>query len=209
MELKSGNSNEAKVDRKKTTVSRLVFEKGVTNLVLFLNGFEKCSDLKKDEERKFKIRKFVSDEDKQNFSSIYLKGNWQQPKSLFIKLYSEEYTMNKFKELNLKTSIRSKNFSKKRSKYTTIKSLNQQIELILSELPVELSNLFLLKEKLFVNKYELFDFCDILPEEVQIILEESNKESGEAEVDSENNNNHEIESLNFICNEKSKKRSVD
>lgn len=54
----NSNGNQSKSDK---TTDRLIFASGQSNPLLFLNHFEKCSDLKNDQDKMFKIRHFVDD----------------------------------------------------------------------------------------------------------------------------------------------------
>lgn len=65
MELSKKNKKEPK-DR---TANRLVFASGQTNPLLFLNDLEKCSDLKTDKDKMYKILHFVDECHKGNMKN--------------------------------------------------------------------------------------------------------------------------------------------
>lgn len=54
----NSKENQSKSDK---TTNRLIFASGQSNPLLFLNDFERCSDLKNDEDKMYKIRRFVDD----------------------------------------------------------------------------------------------------------------------------------------------------
>lgn len=58
---------------KSRSTDDLVFMIGKTNPAIFLFEFEKCSDVKIDKDKLFKIRNFVNQEDKQEFVLCSLK----------------------------------------------------------------------------------------------------------------------------------------
>lgn len=66
MELSNKKSSENKSISGKTT-NYLVFASGQTNPLLFLNEFEKCRDLKTEQDKMYKIRHFVDECHKGNF----------------------------------------------------------------------------------------------------------------------------------------------
>lgn len=154
---------------KAVTTDDLVFLVGKTNPAIFLVEFEKCMDVKLDKDKLFKIRNFVNEEDKNEFSTLFFKSDWPTSRMTFLKKYSYTFTENKkielrvefLKETNLRTF-----FVKKLnalSTYTTL-TLNNQLEMILSELPNEISNLFLMDLKLNCTKKEILEFCDLMQE---------------------------------------------
>lgn len=65
-------SKKDKKDPKDRTANRLVFASGQTNPLLFLNDFEKCSDLKTDKDKMYKILHFVDECHKGNVKSLFL-----------------------------------------------------------------------------------------------------------------------------------------
>lgn len=100
------NGNQTKKPR---GTDNLVFEG--TNPAIFLKMFEKCPDVKSDKDKLYKLRNFVRESDKSEFSTMFFKGDWQGARSTFLQKYSMEFTVNKNKELGLsfekETSLRS------------------------------------------------------------------------------------------------------
>lgn len=147
----------------------LVFAPGRTNPAVFLKEFEQCCDVKTEKDKLYKIRNFVKEKDKPEFSTFYFKSDWQTARSTFLKMYSFEFTENKKKELcftfDEETSLRSFVARKMKalSTYTTL-SLEHQLEIILSELPNEISNFFITEDKVSAKKSEILEFCDLIGE---------------------------------------------
>lgn len=56
------------------------------------------------------------------------------------------------------------------SKYTTLPFINQ-MEIALNDLPIQISSLFIVKEKLTCKKSEILDFCDSIEELVDTMRE--------------------------------------
>lgn len=150
----------------------LVFAVGKTNPLIFLNEFEKCDDTKTEKDKLFKIRNFVSEQDKTDFSTLYFKGDWPKARSNFLNKYSLPFTVNKKKDLSFtfreETSLRSfvDRKIKAMSTYTTL-TLENQLEMILLELPNEVSNLFIINDKLKCKKQEILEFCEAIQEFVE------------------------------------------
>lgn len=147
----------------------LVFIVGETNPLIFLNDFENCKDVTTEKEKLFKLRNFVNEEDKAEFSSLFFKCNWEAVRQTFLKKYAFTFTENKKKALNFgffeETSLRSFVHRKMTalSTYTTLK-LNNQMEMILAELPNEISNLFITNLKINASKSEILEFCESVQE---------------------------------------------
>ncbi len=147
----------------------MVFAVGKSNPAVFLKEFEECDDIKTDKDKLYKIRNFVNLEDKCVFSELFFKSDWSTARSTFLKKYSLAFTENKKRELaftfNEETSVRS--FVNKKmvtlSTYTRL-SVQNQLEIILNELPVEVSNLFILHDKMNCTKIDILEFCDTIQE---------------------------------------------
>lgn len=114
----------------------LVFKAGESNPANFLKIFEKCSVVKTEKEKLYKLRNFVNENDKLEFSTIYFKGDWQRARITFLQKYSMEFTKNRKRELDFsfenETSLRSFVARKMNAlaTYTTL-SVENQLEVIL------------------------------------------------------------------------------
>lgn len=147
-----------------------------------MDRFEKCIDVRTDKDKLYKIRNFVIEEDKREFSKYFFKGEWEAAREAFLKKYSYIFNENKRKALDFQfkkdTSLRS--FVHRKiialSTYTTL-TLDNQLEMILAELPSEISCLFTTHLKIHATKTEILEFCDC----VQDIVEEH--ENSEASID--------------------------
>lgn len=117
----------------------------------------------------FKIRDFVKEEDRQEFSTLFFKGDWETARNLLLYKYSYAFTVNKKRELSCafdgNTSLRGF-FIDKMDAISTYTSLNfkNQIEIILADLPNEISNLFIIKDKMNSSKADILKFCDSIQE---------------------------------------------
>lgn len=155
--------------RKRSNTDDLVFIAGETNPLIFLNDFEKCNDVTTEKDKLYKLRNFVNDEDKSEFSTLFYKGDWDAARLTFLKKYSYIFTENKnnslrfgfFEETSLRSFVNRKIISL--STYTTL-TLNNQMEVILSELPNEIANLFILNLKMNSTKSEILEFCNSIQE---------------------------------------------
>lgn len=115
------------------------------------------------------MRNFVNENDKPVFSSFFFKNDWSTARATFLKNYSLAFTENKKKELCFRfeeeSSLRS--FVARKinamSTYTTLPFENQ-LEIILSELPTEIANLFIVEDKLNETKADILVFCDLIQE---------------------------------------------
>lgn len=101
-------------------------------------------------------------------------------KSTFLKLYTLPFVKNKKKELNIdfgeSESLRSF-FERKLlslSKFTTLPFVNQ-VEIVINDLPAEISSMFIIEEKMTVSKVEILEFCD----SIQSLIEHSNEPTEE------------------------------
>lgn len=157
--------------RKKVTKSSddLVFAVGKSNPTVFLKEFEKCDDTKTDKDKLFRLRNFVNQEDKRVFSELFFKNDWSTARSAFLKKYSLAFTKNKKTELdftfNEETSLRSFVLRKMKALSTfTRLSVENQLEIILNELPVQVSNLFIVHDKMNCAKSDILEFCDTIQE---------------------------------------------
>lgn len=109
------------------------------------------------------------------FSELYFTRDWPKVKEAFLKRYSNPFTVNKKKELNIEfneeTSLRSFVERKLRSLalYTSLPYINQ-VEMMLYDFPIEIANLFLVNEKMNSKKSELLEFCDSIQDLVQTML---------------------------------------
>lgn len=57
------------------TTDNLAFICGQTNPLLFVSEFEKCSDVKTDKDKMFKLRKFVNDSHRGTLTEQYIEYN--------------------------------------------------------------------------------------------------------------------------------------
>lgn len=73
------------------------------------------------------------------------------------------------------------------SKFTTLPFLNQ-MEIALNDLPIQISSLFILNEKMTCKKSEILDFCDSIEEFVSTLREKA--KVGESVDENEQNPNH-------------------
>lgn len=164
----SDQSNPGKRVSTKSTRD-LVFQVGKTNPANFLKCFEKCPDVKSEKDKIYKLRNFVNENDRPEFSKLFFKSDWQAARSKFLQKYSMEFTRNKQKDLNFsfenERGLRS--FVSRKmdvlSTYTTL-SIANQIEVILSELPNSIANSFIVEDKLNSTKEEILEFCDTIQE---------------------------------------------
>lgn len=155
-----------------------MFQAGKTNPANFLKMFEKCSDIKSEKDKLYKLRNFVNENDKPEFSKLFFGSDWQAAKSTFLQKYSMKYTQNKQKDLDFnyenESSLRS--FVARKmdalSTYTTL-SVENQIEVILLELPNSIANCFIVEDKLNSTKEEILQFCDVIQEFIEDINTEA------------------------------------
>ncbi|KAJ6642899.1 hypothetical protein Bhyg_07855 [Pseudolycoriella hygida] len=162
--------NKLKPSELKST--HLVFISGETNPLLFINQFEKCIDVKADKDKMYNIRHFVDESHRAEFSRLFFTSDWQSVKSAFIQIYSLSFVVNKKREMCIdfdeSSSLRS--FMERKltslSKFTTLPFLNQ-VEIALNDLPIEISNLFIVNEKMTSKKSQILDFCDTIEEIVE------------------------------------------
>ena len=165
-------SNYSQGKKSINTTDDLIFVVGKTNPVTFLNLFEKCSDVKNHKDKIFKIRNFVNDEHRKELSTLLFTSNWETVKHTVLKKYSLGFTENRKREMtfafNEDTSLRSfvQRKMKAMSTYTSL-SLQNQLDMILIDLPNEISNLFLIKNKTNCTKNEVLKFCDSIQEYVE------------------------------------------
>lgn len=163
--MSSNRSDHFQNRKKGSSTDHLVFIAGETNPLVFLSDYEKCSDVRADKDKLYKIRNFANDEHKPEFSNHFFKGQWEVARQAFLKKYSLIFTENKRNALNFQfskeTGLRS--FVHRKiialSTYTTL-TLNNQMEVILGELPIEISNLFILHLKINATKSEILEFCN-------------------------------------------------
>lgn len=156
----------------------MVFEVGKSNPAIFLKEFEKCSDLRTEKDKLYKFRNFVNENDRPEFSTLFFKSDWQRARSLFLHKYSREFTENKSKELcfRFEEGTGQRSFVARKmnamATYTTL-SVENQLEIILSELPNEISNIFIVEDKLNCSKAEIFEFCDLIQEHCESTNQET------------------------------------
>lgn len=157
----------------------MVFAVGKSNPAIFLKEFEKCDDTKTDKDKLFKIRNFVNPEDKPVFSKLFFKSDWSTARSTFLKKYSLAFTKNKKTEMDFtfdeETSLQSFVLRKMKALSTYTLSVESQLEIILNELPVEVSNLFIVHDKISCTKTEILEFCVTIQETMQDIHDETDK----------------------------------
>lgn len=95
---KSGRKNEPK------SSDDLIFVHGKTNPVIFLDEFEKCTDVKTAKDKLFKIRNFVNQSDRSEFSALFFKATARQA---FLKK-NTHLPLPKIKEKNLPFALKRK-----------------------------------------------------------------------------------------------------
>lgn len=166
---RQGNESNSGKKFKPESTHDLIFKAGETNPANFLKIFEKCSDVKTEKEKLYKLRNFVNENDKPEFSTLYFKGDWQRARLTFLQKYSMEFTKNKKREIVIsfenETSLRSFMARKMNAlaTYTTL-SVENQLEVILPQLPDEIANIFIVEDKLSSSKSEILEFCDVIQE---------------------------------------------
>lgn len=164
---RAGQRDKSNPSKKAKTTHDIVFEAGKTNPAIFLKEFEKCSDVKLEKDKLYKLRNFVNENDKPQFSTLFFKSDWATARATFLKNYSLEFTENKKKELcfsfeeagGLRSFVARK--MNAMSTYTSL-PLEHQLEIILSELPIDIANIFIVEDKLNQTKAEILDFCDLI-----------------------------------------------
>lgn len=172
MELTRGGTVQLAESRRKNqpeSSDDLIFVYGKTNPLIFLDKFEKCTDVKTDKDKLFKIRNFVNQIDRSEFSALFFKSDWATSRQVFLKKYSLQFTENKRNELSfcfqkeetLRSFVQRK--MKAMSTFTTL-SLQHQMEMILVDLPSNISNLFIIHNKMNRTKFEILEFCDTIEE---------------------------------------------
>lgn len=103
-------------------------------------------------------------------------------RSSFLKMYSTSFAENKKRGLQInfdeETGLRS--FVERKlgslSTFTTMPLINQ-MEIVMNDLPVEISTLFITNEKMTSNKAEILDFCDSVVDLADTISEETGSSS--------------------------------
>lgn len=141
---------------------------------------------------------------------MYFTSDWPTVRQKFLKKYSQSFTTNKKRELNVdfnnETSLRSF-FERKLlalSSYITLSFINQ-IEITLNELPDEISNLFIVNEKMYGNKVEIFEFCDSIQDLVETMREATVEEPA---IQNNLNSLNNMEIFNFDQNLESELESM-
>ncbi|KAJ6624806.1 hypothetical protein Bhyg_03722 [Pseudolycoriella hygida] len=175
-DFKSPVNEGIKRNGKKT--KNIVFMSGITNPVRFLAQFEKCDDMKTDRDKLWRIRHFVDEQHKAEFSQLRFTSDWVTARRTFVEKYSVPFLENKKKEINIdfnkEPDLRS--FVNRKllglSTYTTLAFVNQ-MEIILNDLPEELAYLFMVNEIFNCSADDLLDFCD----SVQEVVDTHNKGS--------------------------------
>lgn len=199
-----GGTDQPNSSQKKDSKSSddLVFAAGVTNPLNFLKEFEKCVDVQTDKDKLFKIRNFVNPDEKSEFSKYFFKGDWPSARFNFIKKYSLSFTLNKKRDLSFgfdkETGLRS--FVHRKIKamtmYTSL-SLENQLEMILIELPDEISNQFIVHDKLHCKKEEVLEFCDSIQEFVEGLTARNITPTAHLVPDAEDTVMQELEIFNY------------
>lgn len=103
---------------------------------------------------------------------MYFTSNWPTVKDAFLKKYSLPYVRNMKRELQIdfeeEATLRS--FVDRKltnlATYTTL-SLTNQMEVVINDLPSEISYLFIQNEKVTRSKAEILEFCDSIQDLVQ------------------------------------------
>ncbi|KAJ6634622.1 hypothetical protein Bhyg_13198 [Pseudolycoriella hygida] len=167
------------IKRKLKSTRDITFSSGETNPILFLAEFEKCHDVSTDDDKISKIRYFVNEEHKAEFSQIRFTGNWATAKTKFLTTYSLPFIENKKRDMNFdfkeEANLRSF-FNRKFSmfaKYTTLPFVNQ-MEIILNDLPIDIAHLFMVHGKFDNDKNDILDFCDSVQDISEKFTEDQN-----------------------------------
>lgn len=143
-------------------------------------------------------------------------------RSTFLKIYSTSFAQNKKRGLQInfdeETGLRSF-FERKLeslSTFTTLPLINQ-VEMVMNDLPVEISTLFITNEKMTGNKAEILDFCysvvdlaDTMRVETESIsrnTDDFTEPRYEMEAASSNQLNR-MEIFDFVGNEQSESDSI-
>ncbi|KAJ6647756.1 hypothetical protein Bhyg_02979 [Pseudolycoriella hygida] len=165
IQLSGKTTNRRSIERAKSKSTHdITFEVGKTNPATFLRDFEKCCDVKTDKDKLYKLRN-----DKPQFSTLFFKDDWVTARATFLKLYSTQFAENMVKDLRFsfedEPSLLS--FVERKmnalSAYTSL-PLENQLEIILSELPIQIANVFIAQDKLNRTKAEMLEFCELLQE---------------------------------------------
>lgn len=110
------------------------------------------------------------------FTKLYFTSDWVTVRSAFLKIYSLSFAQNKKRELDIDFNEAStlRSFIERKlmslSKYTTLPFINQ-IEIVMNDLPIEISTLFITNEKMTGDKSEILDFCDSINDLVETMRE--------------------------------------
>lgn len=99
-------------------------------------------------------------------------------RSTFLKIYSTSFAQNKKRGLQInfdeETGLRS--FVERKleslSTFTTLPLINQ-MEMVMNDLPIEISTLFITNEKMTSNKAEILNFCDTVCDLADTMREET------------------------------------
>ncbi len=81
--------------------------------------------------------------------------------------------------------------------------------MVLNDLPVEISTLFIVNEKMTSNKAEILDFCDSIVDFADGMLEEEKISSRSHEVCDASSNQNRMERFDFDPNEQSSSNSME
>lgn len=120
------------------------------------------------------------------YSSNLTIFNFENKKRCLNVDFSEAHTLRSFFELKLASLY----------KFTTLPFINQ-VEIILNDLPPEISKRFIINEKMTGNKTVILDFCDTIQDLTEHFNE--NKPSNEAHQESSQPSNRmEMEIFNFM-----------
>lgn len=107
-------------------------------------------------------------------------------KSAFLKLYTLPFVENKKRELevNFDESETLRSFFERKlaslSNFTTLPFVNQ-VEIVMNDLPVEISCLFIQEEKMLDNKKEILDYCDSIQNLMEHVYQPTNEHTNEME----------------------------
>ncbi len=222
LDNKQVRCEESETSKRLIKSHQLVFIPGQTNPLLFLSNFEKCSDLKNEQDKMFGIRNIVDESDRGKdtisyfisfyfidcfvvlveFSNLYFTSDWQSVRRTFLKKYSLKFIKNKKDELkidfNEETSLRS--FVERKltslSLYTTLPLINQ-MEIVLTDLPDEVASLFLVNEKMNSKKAEILEFCDSIQDLVQTMQSTTENETDNVQSAEDLSTGNRMEIFNF------------
>ena len=161
-----------KPKKSKTSVCELIFTPE-TNPLRFLMSFESADENVNDEALKFNLLEFVPESEEASFRDVYLTADWKTMRKAFLETFATKY--NQLKLERLRKPFASDDFRslhdyfiymfEQYSKFSEIQKTEQVVSMILLNLPVEINVFFMVKEKLFLRKENVLDFCKLIDRE--------------------------------------------